>query len=60
MTIEKTIRGKKVFYSIKNGGMDYIADFDTLEEAALVLRYLSGSAMPEKDSDRALELMKTR
>lgn len=35
-----------------------IANLDTLTEAALVVRYLSGAGMPDNDAAQALKILK--
>lgn len=48
---------KKARYIIENDNGDYIAAVVSLEEAALIQRYLTGAGMPEADATRALAIM---
>ena len=68
MIIEKHrvgARGRKTIYTICNSiaetgesRTDEIARFDTLELAAIVLRYLRGDSLSEADTYRAKEAIK--
>lgn len=57
--------GGKVYYTLRNSIADTgesspaeVARFTTLEEAATVLRYMSGGSMSEADAIRAREAIK--
>ena len=59
MTIKKMYvgqRGKQKRYYLTEEG-ESVAWYDTLGEAALVLRYLSGGNMTPEDQRQALQLM---
>jgi len=60
MTIEKKnigAYGKTTVYSISEEGRE-IARYKTLEEAALVLRYMSGANMTETDMEAARAILR--
>lgn len=60
MTIEKMNIGphsKKTVYRLTESGAT-VAQFDTLEEAALVLRFINAAPMTEREVDAALITMR--
>lgn len=56
MKIYRKENHKKVWYDLTEGET-ILARFNSLEEAALVLRYLEGAEMPEEDMSRAKEAL---
>ena len=51
-------RKQRYSYVVVNDDGKDIANLDTLTEAALVVRYLSGAGMPDNDAAQALKILK--
>lgn len=51
--------GRRIIYALKDDGRE-IASFDTMEDAALVLRYLNGGNMDKQERQHALEALKNK
>ena len=60
MTVEAFTlsKGKGRIYTVLSDSGKQVARFSTLEEAALVARFLSNGAMPDYDYQRAMEAIR--
>lgn len=58
MKIETTYSRKKYRYHIRGEDGASIVSLDSLEEAALIKRFMEGGTLPEAEASRALEIMK--
>lgn len=62
MTIKQVntgAHGCKTRYFIENESRETVAYFDSLDEAGVVLRYLSGAPMLERDAEAARAAMQS-
>lgn len=58
MKIEATYNRKKYRYHVRGEDGASIVSLDSLEEAALIKRFMEGGNLPEAEASRALEIMK--
>lgn len=58
--IHRQYSRKGDFYLVRNDKGEYLERFDTLADAALVVRYIGGGNLPESEALRAIEIMNQR
>lgn len=52
-------KGGRLLYDVYNDDGSFIARFDGLDDAARVVRYISGANMGDDERQRAIEAMQT-
>ena len=52
-------RGGRLLYDVRNDNGDFVARFDSLDDAARVVRYVTGAVMGDDERQRAIEAMQT-
>lgn len=52
-------KGGRLLYNVYNDDSSFIARFDALDDAARVVRYISGANMGDDERQRAIEAMQT-
>lgn len=57
MQLERMYSKGRSFYQVQDDNKGYIANFDKLADAAVVLRYLSGRYVTDDERERAQILM---
>lgn len=56
---EFTGKGGRLLYNVHNANGDFVARFDALDDAARVVRYITGANMGDDERQRAIEAMQT-